>query len=161
MEAQSAGEAKHRSPGATVQVIGTQRLPSQEIGWAMTSTGQRPKENTMQDIKTTTFKGETVTVRELTVKQVREVFDRLDKESTLFIDDLLDQPVPALIVVESTGITLEALEESMPSEVIPLCKEVIEVNPSCASMIRRRVEAATRLQNIFLSAKNLTEQSAH
>lgn len=115
----------------------------------------------MQDIKTTTFKGETVTVRELTVKQVREVFDRLDKESTLFIDDLLDQPVPALIVVESTGITLEMLEESKPSEVVPLCKEVIEVNPSCASMIQRRVEAATKLQNIFLSAKSLTGQSAH
>ena len=115
----------------------------------------------MQDIKTTTFKGETVTVHELTVKQVREIFDRLDKESTLFIDDLLDQPVPALIVVESTGIKLETLEESKPSEVLPLCKEVIEVNPSCASMIRRRIEAATRLQNIFLSAKNLTGQSAH
>lgn len=115
----------------------------------------------MQDIKTTTFKGQTITVRELTVKQVREVFDRLDKESMLFIDDLLDQPVPALIVVESTGITLEQLEESKPSEVIPLCKEVIAINPSCASMIRRRVEAVTKMENIFLSAKNLTAQSAH
>jgi hypothetical protein len=114
----------------------------------------------MQDSTTTTFKEQTVTVKELTVKQVREVFNRLDKDSVLFIDDLLDQPVPALLIVESTGIPLEELEESRPSELIPLCSEVITVNPTCASMIRRRVEAANRLEKLLLSAKGLTGLSA-
>ena len=113
----------------------------------------------MQDTTTTTFKEQTVTVKELTVKQVREVFNRLDTESVLFIDDLIDQPAPALIVVESTGIPLEELEASKPSDLIPLCSEVMSVNPTCASMIRRRIEAASELKRILLSAKGLTGQS--
>ncbi|MGD9949320.1 MAG: hypothetical protein AB7U29_12700 [Desulfobulbus sp.] len=114
----------------------------------------------MQDSVTTTFQGKTVTVRELTVKQVRELFERLKNETPLFIDDLLDQPVPARAVSESTGIPLDQLEEAKPSELLPLCEEVIRVNPSLASMISRRIEAADRLEKALLSGKNLTEQSA-
>jgi len=109
---------------------------------------------------TTTFKGQEITVNELTLKQVREVFERLNHEGQLFIDDLLDQPVPAMIVTESTGIPLEQLEEAKPSELVALCGEVIKVNPSLASMIRRRVEAADRMEQVLLSAKRLTGQSA-
>lgn len=113
----------------------------------------------MQDSTTTTFKGKTVTVQELTVKQVRELFERLKKEDPFFIDDLLDQPVPALAVSESTGIQLDQLEEATPSELMPLCKEVMEVNPSLASMIKRRIEAADNLEKAILSAKSLTAPS--
>lgn len=114
----------------------------------------------MQDSTTITFKGETVTVQELTVKQVREVFELLKKNDQLFIDDLLDQPVPALIITASTGIKLEQLEEGKPSELVPLCGKVVEVNPSLASMIKRRIEAVDRMEKIILSARSLTEQSA-
>ena len=114
----------------------------------------------MQDSLTATFKGQPVTVRELTVKQVREVFDRLDKDPVLFIDDLLDQPVPVLIVVESTGLKIDELEEAKPSELIPLCSEVLRANPSCASMIRRRIEAAKKMEGLLLSVQNLTGLSA-
>lgn len=114
----------------------------------------------MQDLLIATFKGQSITVRELTVKQVREVFERLDKDPVCFIDDLLDQPVPGLIVVESTGIKLEELEESKPPELIPLCSEVLRANPSCASMIKRRVEAAKKMENLFLSVKSSTAPSA-
>lgn len=114
----------------------------------------------MQDSLTTTFKGQSVTVQELTVKQVREAFERLDKEPVLFIDDLLDQPVPGLIVVESTGLKIEELEDAKPSELIPLCSEVLRVNPTCASMIQRRIEAARKMEGLLLSVKNLTGQSA-
>lgn len=115
----------------------------------------------MQDTTSAVFRGLTVTVKELTVKQVREIFERLNKEGHLFIDDLLDQPVPALVVTESTGIPFDQLEEAKPSEVIALCKEVVSVNPSLASMIQRRIEAAERLGNLILSEKNLTGLSAH
>ena len=84
----------------------------------------------MQDSTTTTFQGNPVTVRELTVKQVREAFERLKNEEQPFIDDLLDQPVPALLVTESTGVTLEQLEAAKPSELIALCEAVVKVNPS-------------------------------
>ena len=114
----------------------------------------------MQDSMSTMFKGNTITVHELTVKQVRELFERLNNEDPLFIDDLLNQPIPALAVCESTGIPLAQLDEAKPSELIPLCEEVIRVNPSLASMISRRIEAAERLQEAICSGKNLTGQSA-
>jgi hypothetical protein len=115
----------------------------------------------MQDTISAIFKGDPVTVKELTVKQVREIFERLEKDSHLFIDDLLDQPVPAMAVTESTGIPLDQLEDAKPSEVIALCMEVVRVNPSLASMIRRRIEAAERLEKIILSERNSTGLSAH
>ncbi|MBM9615979.1 hypothetical protein JWJ90_17050 [Desulfobulbus rhabdoformis] len=109
----------------------------------------------MQDNTTTIFKGKTVTVQELTVKQVRELFERMQRGEPLFIEDLLDQPVPILAVSESTGIPLDELEDTKPSELIPLCQEVTTLNPSLASMIRRRIEAADRLQEVIAhSAKN-------
>lgn len=115
----------------------------------------------MQDMKSATFQGNRVTVKELTVKQVREVFERLNHEGHLFIDDLLDQPVPALVVTEATGIPLEQLEEALPSELITLCSEVIAVNPSLASMIKRRIEAFEKMEKVLHSGKTLTDQSAH
>ncbi len=114
----------------------------------------------MQDSITTTFQGQSITVQELTVKQVRELFERLKKEKSLFIDDLLDQPVPALAVSESTGIPLDRLEEAKPSELVQLCEEVMSINPSLASMIKRRIEAADRLEQVILSAEKLTAPSA-
>ena len=114
----------------------------------------------MQDSITTTFQDKTITIKELTVRQVREVFEQLTHEGQLFIDDLLDQPVPAKVVTEATGITLEELEGARPSELITLCGEVVKVNPTLASMIQRRIEAADRLEKIILSAPSSTGQSA-
>lgn len=114
----------------------------------------------MQDSITTTFQGQSITVQELTVKQVRELFEKLKNEPSLFIDDLLDQPVPALAVSESTGIPLDQLEEAKPSDLVDLCGQVVKVNPSLASMISRRIEAADRLEQVILSVKTLTAPSA-
>ena len=114
----------------------------------------------MQDSIATTFQDQSITVKELTVKQVRELFERLKNEPSLFIDDLIDQPVPALAISESTGISLEQLDAAKPSELVALCGEVVKVNPSLASMISRRIEAAERLEQAILSAKNLTAPSA-
>lgn len=85
----------------------------------------------MQDNLSATFKGETVTVNELTVKQVREVFRRLAGEDHQFIDDLLDQPIPAPIVMESTGFTLEQLESATPTDLAMLYQTTMKVNPFC------------------------------
>lgn len=114
----------------------------------------------MQDSINVKFKENFITVKELTVKQVRESFERLKTDEQLFIDELLDQPIPALIVTQSTGLTLEQLENSKPSELIPLCEAIVKVNPSFASMIKRRIEAAEHLEKILLSANKLTALSA-
>jgi hypothetical protein len=114
----------------------------------------------MQDSITTTFQSQTITVKELTVKQVRELFERLKNEQSLFIDDLLDHPIPSLAISESTGIPLEQLDEAKPSELVSLCEQVVKANPSLASMISRRIEAAERLEQVILSAKSLTAPSA-
>lgn len=114
----------------------------------------------MQDSIITTFQSHPVTVKELTVKQVREIFERLKNEQSMFIDDLLDQPVPALAISESAGISIEQLEECKPSDLAELCEAVVKVNPFLASMIRRRIEAADRLEQVILSANSLTVPSA-
>lgn len=119
------------------------------------------EEQNMQDSTMVTFQGKELTVKEMTVRQVREVFERLkNEEQQLFIDELLDQPVPAMLITESTGVPLEQLESAKPSELLPLCEAVIKVNPSFASMIKRRIEAADRLEKALLSANNLTAPSA-
>lgn len=104
----------------------------------------------MQDMKKTTFNGKEIVILELTVKQVREVFFRIEKEDPLFVDDLLDQPVPALVIIKATGIPLEELEESKPSELAALAKEVESVNPSVASLVRRRLAVFERMQAMTL-----------
>lgn len=105
----------------------------------------------MKTTPTTVFKGQSVTVRELTVKEVKEIFEGLEANDHLFIDDLLDQPIPALIVARSTGLTLDQIEDATPSESIPLCRMVAEANPACVSLIGRRIAAAERLEKIMIS----------
>lgn len=108
----------------------------------------------MQETVTTTFKGKELKIMELTVKQVRETFKRITEEEITFIDDLLDKKVPTLIVLECTGLTMEELEESKPSELTFLFDKVAEANPSLASMIQRRVEALDRLSTRNPSAQD-------
>lgn len=111
----------------------------------------------MQDMKTTTFNGKEITVKELTVKQVRQVFSRINEEELLFFDDLMDQPVPALIIAEATGIPAENLEDHKPSDLTALAKEVESVNPTVASLIKRRLAAFEKLQTLN---QHLTGQPA-
>jgi len=113
----------------------------------------------MQDMKTATFDGKEITVRELTVKQVREVFSILEKEDASFLDDLLDQPVPALIIAKATGIPIDELYEHRPSALAELAKEVAAVNPSVASLIKKRLALYEKMQDMGFK-QLLTEQPA-
>lgn len=85
----------------------------------------------MQDNVSATFNGDAVTVHELTVRQVRGVFNRLDSEDYQFIDELLYQPIPASIVMESTGLTLVQLEDATPSDLTRLYQITMKMNPFC------------------------------
>ncbi|HHD64640.1 MAG TPA: hypothetical protein ENK96_09830 [Desulfobulbaceae bacterium] len=102
----------------------------------------------MQDVKTTMFDGKKITVKELTVRQVRDCFARIsDQEEEYFLlDDLLNQPVSAVAIEVATGIPIETLFDSEPSKLILLAKEVSDVNPSLAGLIKRRLAALETLQ---------------
>lgn len=113
----------------------------------------------MKDMMKTTFNGKEIAILELTVKQVREVFSRIEKEDSLFVDDLLDQPVPALVIAKATGIPVEELEKSKPSELATLAKEVESVNPFVASLIKRRLAMFEKMQAMTLDP-SLTGQPA-
>lgn len=113
----------------------------------------------MQDMKTITFDDKEINIQELTVRQVRAVFSRIEKEDPLFVDDLLDQPVPALVIAEATGIPVEKLDEYKPSALTELAKEVESVNPSVAGLIKRRLAMYEKIQDMTLN-RSLTGQPA-
>ena len=113
----------------------------------------------MKDSSVITFNDKKITVEELTVKQVRETLSSIDKADPQLIDELMDCPVPALVITEATGITYAEMEECKPSELKQLVDEVVSVNPSFASMIKRRVEAYEKMM-AKISGSNLTAQSA-
>ena len=114
------------------------------------------EEQNMQDSTMVTFQGKELTVKEMTVRQVREVFERLkNEEQQLFIDELLDQPVPAMLITESTGVPLEQLESAKPSELLPLCEAVIKVNPSSATPALNRSSFQFRHNRHLLASFSL------
>ena len=113
----------------------------------------------MKDSSIITFNDKEITVEELTVKQVRETLAKIDKADPQLIDELMDCPVPALVITEATGITYAEMEKCKPSQLKELVKEVVNVNPSFASMIKRRVEAYKKMIT-NLSGSSLTAQSA-
>ena len=115
----------------------------------------------MQEIETITFNGKIVEVKELTVKQVRDVFLGIDKAEPQFIDELLNEPIPAMIITECTGVSVDEMEKQKPSELKPLVEAVKAVNPTLASMILRRVEAYDQLKEAgLLSSKPFQETAA-
>lgn len=110
-------------------------------------------------MKTTTFNGTEITVKELTVKQVRAVFSQIEKEDALFLDDILDQEVPALVIAEATGVSIKDMEGHKPSVLVALAQEVASVNPSVASLIKKRLAVYEKMQAITLN-QSLTGQPA-
>ena len=113
----------------------------------------------MRDAKEITFDGDQITICELTVKQVRSVFSRMENTDPVFLDDLLDQPVPALIIAEATGIQVEKLDNYKPSILEKLAKEVEAVNPFVASLIKRRLAMYEKMKSMTLD-QPLTGQPA-
>lgn len=99
----------------------------------------------MKDTTTTKFDGQEITINELTTAQIRTIFDQIEKQEPQLLDDLINESVPVLAIVEASGISMGKLEESKPSEVSKLAREVAAVNPFLADMIKRRVSAFEKL----------------
>lgn len=93
----------------------------------------------MQRTKTITIGDRDVSVKELTVAQVRGLMDNLEKDTEIHtIDMLFPDGLPALAISESTGISIKKLEEDFaPSELKQIIAGVENLNPFFANMISR------------------------
>ena len=108
------------------------------------------KNDALKAPQTTTFNGKEINIHELSVAQVRRILEQLEKaEVSNIIDDLLDANVPALAMVESTGIAMEELETHKPSELNNLAKEVQQANPFLTSMIERKFQLYQELKKMM------------
>ncbi len=93
----------------------------------------------MQRSKTVTVGERDITVKELTVSQIRDLMDNLEKDTeTYTIDMLFPDSVPAIAVSESTGIPIKKLEADFtPSELKQIIEGVENLNPFFTNMISR------------------------
>ena len=80
--------------------------------------------------------------KELTVRQVREIIDTLEKQENVHtVDMLFSDEIPALAVSMSTGKSLEELQGDItPSELAAIIEEVKEAKPFFVKMIQRLSE---------------------
>lgn len=104
----------------------------------------------MQEQRPIEWKGKHITINEITVKQIREVMSEVasssnEDETILSLNDLLEDHIPAQIIIKCTPIKLEELDECKPSELIELAGWVKSVNPTLASMIRKKIEAYEKI----------------
>ena len=91
------------------------------------------------------LKGQAVTVRQLTVREVNEYLEGKAEPPTM-AELLLNRPLPEKAVRLATGLTSEELNgDVLPSELVALWDEVEEVNPFLADLSRRLMTAGREL----------------
>lgn len=102
---------------------------------------------------------ENVEAKELTVGQIREILEKLEKGGTTHYGDLLfeGEEIPILAVSLSTGLSIDELEGDMtPSRLKEIIEEVRQANPFFAGMMKR----LAKIGEGALAAKNSTGPSA-
>ncbi len=114
----------------------------------------------MQRKKTITVRDLEITVRELTVAQVRDLMEEFSAVKPNIMDLLFPDNLPAIVISESTGIPIQKLEDDFsPSELHQIIEGVESLNPFFVNMM-------TRLQTLgkgLLKTKenvNLLKESA-
>ena len=78
-----------------------------------------------------------ITVKELTVAQVRSIISELESNYELAILDLMFTDVPSLALQMSTGLSDSELDDYSPSELTPLIEAFREANPFFVQMMNR------------------------
>lgn len=104
------------------------------------------------------FRGQELTVKELTVSQVLGLVRASDDEEPISIDLLLATPSAALVMAAATGLDQDALGQAAPSELEELLQAVKTVNPHWAGMVVKLMAAAERIRQLLPA--NLSEPSA-
>ncbi len=78
-----------------------------------------------------------ITVKELTVAQVRSILSELETGTELAVLDLLFTDVPTIALLASTELSENDLAEYSPSELEPLIDAFREANPFFVKMMKR------------------------
>lgn len=88
------------------------------------------------------FRGEEITVKELSTSQVVGVLEELKDFQPHFLDVLMGDAFPLQVVLLATGLKEEDLvnEDVTPSEIEDLYGVVRKVNPTLAAMAKRLAE---------------------
>ncbi|MBU1418333.1 MAG: hypothetical protein KKI15_07590 [Proteobacteria bacterium] len=101
----------------------------------------------MQAAKVIKLGDKEVTIRELTVAQVKQIMAEINTKeySGHILDALLDRAFPANALFLAIGIKEEDFDLDVPPSVLDgLYDAVIELNPSCAAMMERLVQAGSK-----------------
>jgi hypothetical protein len=102
----------------------------------------------MRKIKTIMIDEREITVKELTVADVRDLLENVTNKTEInTIDLLFGDSVPSEAIEKSTGIKIKKLENDFsPSEIKTLVEAVEEVNPFFVAMIQKLKKATENLK---------------
>lgn len=91
------------------------------------------------------FNGRTVSVRQLTVREVSDYMDHVQQQPSI-ADLLMDSAITSQLVQLASGLTAEEINgEVLPSELKRLWEAVAHENPSCAGLLTRLAEAGKKI----------------
>lgn len=76
-----------------------------------------------------------VVVSELTVAQVRQLLEEMERPGEVHVLDMMFKDAPAQALTMSTGLSFEDLEQYAPSELEPLKEAFLETNPFFVKLI--------------------------
>lgn len=111
----------------------------------------------MRKEKAFTIGDKKFTAHELTVKQIIQITDSLDKDAEIGdIDMLFPDRLPSSALATSLELTSEELAEYAPSEIEIMINEVEAINPTFAGLMQRLANVG----RAALEAKTSDEQSA-
>lgn len=100
----------------------------------------------MQRTKTITIDDRDIVAKELSVAQVRNLMDNMSESSVSTIDMLFPGSIPSVVIAESTGLSVEKLEEVFhPSEIKQIIEVVENINPFFTNMISTLAAAGGRI----------------
>lgn len=96
----------------------------------------------MREANITKFNGKEITVRELNVREIREVLSSFDDaRMPHMVEILFERPIPLLGVTLATGLDQEVLGgDVQPSEIAELLEVVRKLNPFLMGVLDRIVE---------------------
>ncbi len=91
------------------------------------------------------FNGRTVSVRQLTVREVSDYMDHVQQQPSI-ADLLMDSAITSELVQMATGLTAEEINgDVLPSELKRLWEAVAHENPSCAGLLTRLAAAGKKI----------------
>lgn len=105
----------------------------------------------MRKIKEFEVSGHKFEVKELTVKAVKSLLEKMNDNFEIHDFDLLfpDCGITSSVIAESLGVSLEEIDklELAPSEMEQIVNEVVAVNPIMARYIKRLADIGTQIQS--------------